>query len=341
MSHKPLASNLVGKKIGKWIVKEKRKKDSTDNTGLWSTCYTVQNEKGELAFMKAYNYFYAFGDQAGSADKLKEMTENFTYERDLLKFCKEHKMKRIVSAIDSGEYIGPKEFIPVPYLVFEIAQGNLKRYRSLKNPDLAWKLKAFHGTLVGLRQLHNHKIVHQDIKPSNILIFGKDISKISDLGSATQLDNESRWQGGDLRYAPIELLYDYFSPDWDTRRIATDLFMMGGIITFMVADSNFLSLMFSKIPEKLHFRKFGGSFSQAIPFLLKAYYDTLEDIKPLIPEIIRKDLISIIAELSFPIPEQRGNPQNLNLVRHKPYSLERYISIIDRLAKTISWMKND
>ena len=150
------------------------------------------------------------------------MTENFTYERDLLKFCSEHNMKRIVTAIDSGEYREPETIIPVPYLVFELAQGNLKNFRPIKNPDLAWKLRVFHGILVGLRQLHNHSIVHQDIKPSNILIFGKDVSKISDLGSATKFDLESNWNKmehvGDLRYSPIELLYNYFSTDWDTRR---------------------------------------------------------------------------------------------------------------------------
>jgi len=33
--------------------------------------------------------FYAFGQKAASADVLKFMTENFTYERDLLNFCAE------------------------------------------------------------------------------------------------------------------------------------------------------------------------------------------------------------------------------------------------------------
>lgn len=271
------------------------------------------------------------------------MTENYTYERDLLDFCNENNMKRVVTAIDSGEYKESYELVPVPYLVFEIAQGNLKQIRSLKDPNLAWKLKAFHGALVGLKQLHNHKIVHQDIKPSNILIFGKDISKISDLGSATKYDNESNWNkpnhAGDLRIAPIELLYKYFSPDWNTRRLAADLFMMGGILTYMVSDSNFLSLMHSKIPDNLKHYNFGGTFAQAVPILMKAYYETIEDIKPVVPSEIRDDLINILLELCHPVPEKRGNPQRLSIVRHKPYSLDRYISVADRLGKTIDWIK--
>ncbi len=236
MSDIPLASRLVGKTVGRWKVIEKRKKAEGDNSGFWSTCYTVQDNEGQLAFLKSFNYVYAFGKLAASADVLKLMTENFTYERDLLHFCAEHKMRRVVTAIDSGEYREPNEILPVPYLVFEIAQGSLKTHEALSNPNLAWKLKAFHGVLVGLSQLHKQKIVHQDIKPSNILIFGKSFSKISDLGSATQLNNESKYwtdpeHCGDLRYAPIELLYGYISPNWNTRRLGADLFMAGGIFT--------------------------------------------------------------------------------------------------------------
>ncbi|MCK4359097.1 MAG: protein kinase family protein [Candidatus Cloacimonetes bacterium] len=344
MNNKPLASRLEGKTLGKWRIIEKRKKTVEDNSGYWSTCYTVENEKGELAFLKAYNYVYAFKYTASSADTLKFMNDNYIYERDLLQFCKEHKMRRIVTAIDSGVHSESNEIIPVPYLVFEIAQGNLKSYQAVNNPALGWKLKSFHDALVGLSQLHRAKIVHQDIKPSNILIFGKNISKISDLGSATQLNNESYWTKddhcGDMRYAPIELLYNYFSTDWDTRRFGADLFMMGGILTYLITDSNFLSLMCHRIPENQKHFNFGGTYKEAETFIMKAYYETLEEIERLIPKIIRKKLIKIIAELCHPIPELRGNPKRLQIT-HPRYSLQRYISVMDRLSKTVIWSKYD
>ena len=342
MTEKPLASRLLGKQVGKWLIIEKREKAQEDNSGFFSTCYTVKNDKDQLAFLKAYNYQYAFSGKMMSADALKVMTENFIYERDLLDFCSAHKMRRVVTAIGSGEYSEKGELIPVPYLIFEIAQGSLKSYQALENPELSWKLKAFHGALVGLSQLHQAKIAHQDIKPSNILIFGKDISKISDLGSATQFNNESNWcrdeHCGDLRYAPVELLYRYFSPDWDTRRFGSDLFMMGGLLTFMITGSNFLSLMHSKLPESKQFSKFGGKFEEVKPYLLKAYYDTLTEIKLLIPEVIRPSLSEIIQELSHPFPEKRGNPKGTRHI-HRQFSLQRYISIIDRLFKVSLWKK--
>ena len=336
MDDTPLASRLLGKTVGKWEVIEKRKKNEEDNSGFFSTCYTVIDQEGNKAFLKAYNYYYAFQKKSSSADALKFMTENFTYERDLLNFCAENKMRRIVSAIDSGEYIESGEVIPVPYLVFEIAKGNLKSKNLLIDPNLTWKLLAFHGALVGLRQLHNQKIVHQDIKPSNILIFGQNFSKISDLGSATQLNNKSNWERedhtGDIRYAPIELLYNYFSPDWETRRFGADFFMMGGLLIYMLTGSNFISLLLLKIPETLYPAKFDGKFEEIKPYLLNAFYETIAEIKANLPTVIAQDLISVLSELSHPVPEERGNPSRMREV-HKQFSLQRYISILARLAK--------
>src|ERR1022692_2770182 len=121
MNGKTLASQLEGKKVGQWNVIKRKPKDANDSSGYFSSCYFVENDKGERAFLKAYNYLYAFGKKAGAADTLKMMTENFTYERDLLKLCGDNKMRRVVMAIGSGEYAEAGEVITVPYLVFEHA----------------------------------------------------------------------------------------------------------------------------------------------------------------------------------------------------------------------------
>ena len=188
----PLASRLEGKTIGPWKILKKRIKTSDDNSGAFSSCYEVQNtESGGLGFLKAINYVYAFGvfgPGVSSTDLLQRLTANYIYEKDLLEFCKEKRMSRIVTAIAHGEYRESGEFFPVPYLVFETATDSLKNAVSKERLDLAWRLGVIHGFLVGLSQLHQEKIVHQDIKPSNILIFGHKISKLSDLGNATKYD---------------------------------------------------------------------------------------------------------------------------------------------------------
>ncbi|MCX5813960.1 MAG: hypothetical protein NT178_15645 [Proteobacteria bacterium] len=103
----PLASMFVGKRVGKWNVISKRQKDVADNGGYFSTCYSFEDDYKNKGFLKAYNYMYAFGVTIRSADMqsadiLKIMAENCTYERDLLSFCKDHKMKIVVTAVDNG-----------------------------------------------------------------------------------------------------------------------------------------------------------------------------------------------------------------------------------------------
>ena len=256
MINGPLASRLEGKVVDKWKVIKKRVKTPEDDSGVFSSCYEVKNiEDNKSGYLKALNYVYAFRELTpgiSSTVFLQNMTENYNYEKDLLEFCKDKHMSRIVTAISHGEYRETGEIYPVPYLVFEVASGSLKNFVQQKKLDMTWKLGSIHGFLVGLSQLHQSKIVHQDIKPSNILIFGNNVSKLSDLGNATKFDKKSpMWDKdghcGDWSYAPIELLYGYCSPQWNTRRLGADLFMAGGIITYLITDSNFLTLLVANL----------------------------------------------------------------------------------------------
>lgn len=333
------ASDLLGEQIGNWLVIKKRNKIGADKSGAFASGYTVKNKNGDKAFLKAFNYYYALRATGSTINELKKLVDDFTYERDLLEFCAENKMRRIVTAIDYGEHDLQGVTLPIPYLIFELAQGNLHKYRAVNNPLLAWKLQTFHGTLVGLSQLHKAKIAHQDIKPSNILIFGDEIAKISDLGCATQFGNESVWNGGDPDYLPIELFYGYTSNDWETRRFGADFFMMGGLLTYLVSDSSFLALLISKLDDGFKPLKFLGTYVQVLPYIMHAYHETLSEIGDSIYPPIKNEIMPIISELTHPIPEKRGNPQNIQINRHRQFSLEKYISIIDRIAKSILWHK--
>lgn len=348
MSYIPLASRLEGLTIDKWKVNKKRIKTTDDHSGVFSSCYEVKNiENGQEGFLKAINYPYAFKALRISGEPstvaLQKLTENYNYEKDLLEICSDKRMSRVVTAIAHGEYSESSEMYPVPFLVFETATGSLKNIITQKRLDLAWKLGVIHGFLLGLSQLHKEQIVHQDIKPSNILIFGHNVSKLSDLGNATKFDKKSPmwdlpWHCGDESCAPVELIYKYFSPDWTTRRIGADLFMAGGIITYLITDSSFLTLLVANLPEIYKPKNFGGNFEDVKPHLMDAYYKTIDEIKESIDECIKEDLIAIIAQLTYPVPELRGIPKGFTTSLPQ-YSLVRYISIIDRLAQKVEQIK--
>jgi hypothetical protein len=117
-------------------------------------------KNGQTGFLKAMNYEYAFRalkPGVPSTVFLQELTQNYNYEKDLLEFCKEKGMSRIVTAIAHGEYIDSAEMHPVPYLVFETADGSLKNINSQQQQDLAWKLGVIHGFPCCLSQLHQQK----------------------------------------------------------------------------------------------------------------------------------------------------------------------------------------
>jgi hypothetical protein len=102
MSSRPLASRLEGKRLGRWTILKKKEKQP-ESSGHFSTCYKVRDDQGREGFLKSFNYLYAFSGNQSSADVMKFMVDNFTYERNLLQFCSANKMRRVVTAIDSGE----------------------------------------------------------------------------------------------------------------------------------------------------------------------------------------------------------------------------------------------
>lgn len=114
--------------------------------------------------------------------------------------------------------------------------------------------------------------------------------------------------------------------------------MAAGIMTYMITDSILSSLIVANLPDIYRPDEFGGTFEQVKPHLMASYYKTLDEIAKRIHEKIRQDLLEVIAQLSHPIPEERGNPVNIRATVSK-YSLHRYISIIDRLAKTMEYSK--
>ena len=97
-------------------------------------------------------------------------------------------MDRVVRALDSGSItVDPSiPFTNVPYLIFEAADADIRLHLDTSSAStIAWRLRALHHIATGLKQLHGADIAHQDIKPSNILVFVLEslstVSKVADL----------------------------------------------------------------------------------------------------------------------------------------------------------------
>jgi len=338
-----LASNLVGKTINGWFVERKISKDGGTG-GAFSSGYVVHDKNGRRAFMKAINIGYAIKMWKGvnRTDLINEITAEFKYERDILDLCGRNKMDRIVRAIDSGEYDEPSDPYFVPYLVFEFSEeGDVRRHKRMSDPDLVWRLRIFHGICVGVRQLHSRLIAHQDLKPSNVLVFDGEISKIADLGRCTLKGSKVDDPGhcGDLDYTPIELHYAHYDPDWDVRRKGADLYMLGGLLAFLVANVHIFGLVLSKLPDKYHPRKWGaGRYSEALPAVRTATYGAIDEIVAAVPTELQSDVRNLLCWLCDPEPQMRGHPKTHDQLVGSAFSLERIVSVADHLVRKAELM---
>jgi serine/threonine protein kinase len=205
------AKQLVGLTLeDTWNVTELLERPPGATGGCFSQSYRVVAADGRKAFLKALDYTEALTNSDDPARVLAALTTAYNYERDLLAKCKGRRMSRVVTILADGKVrVSDSIDGTVQYLIFEEAAHDARsRMGSGEQFDLALRLRALHHVATGIRQLHGLEIAHQDLKPSNVLMFD-DCSKVGDLGCASQKGTAAPRDAltipGDPAYAPPEL----------------------------------------------------------------------------------------------------------------------------------------
>jgi serine/threonine protein kinase len=340
------ADNLLNLKLdGGWEVFERLPKKPDDTGGNFSICYKVRRN-GDVAFLKALDLSLALASETMLED-LQFLTAAHLYEVELLVRCANRKMDKVVLVLENGK-VTPKVNNPinltVHYLIFEIADKTIREHVLNQKFDLdnSCLMRSIHNVALAISQLHGAGIAHQDIKPSNILLYDeKGNSKVSDLGRAESKHKQSQIFdepiAGDPTYAPPELLYSHVSPDWDIRRKATDLYHLGSLITFYYTRDHMTSLLFTFLPRELAPNRISAEYGVVLPYLKVAFGESLGYLEGQLEdafsdERITKDIVNVISFLCDPDPAQRGHPEN-RMIPSTRYSMERFIAIFDRLAR--------
>jgi serine/threonine protein kinase len=316
--------------------------DDVGSGGNFSAGYTVKRGT-QTAFLKAIDLSRAMRAPPGEMlNELKKIIDTATFEKALCALCGERRMDRVVLALATGDIVtGPNMQDHVPYIIFELADGDVRRRIRLVNENVraAWIFRAIQNAAVGLTQLHSANIAHQDMKPSNLLHFeSQSIFKVGDVGRAIQegiqVPHAEYGIAGDPIYAPPELLYGHFVPDWNTRRLGCDLFMLGSLLTFFFLGQGTTPMLISKVAPPYLPRSRGGQWSgtylEALPVIRRAFSAVLEELSFSAPIEFRDEVVKSVRELCEPDPVLRGHPLNRN---QNQFDLSRYVSMFDLLAR--------
>lgn len=345
---------LDGKKIpGNWEVTEKIERQGSDTGGRFSVGYKIKHDNGRQAFMKASDCSLLANDGDDILGKTAAGIMSFKSEIQILEYCRGNNMDRVVTPIDYGECMyehnGVKE--PLFWIIFELAATDARRQLNSSTAlDFTWALHAMHNLCVAVRQLHAADVAHNDIKPSNVLVFDELVQKLGDLGSATSPKfisaNDSSVCAGDPGYAPPESLYE--NPNVNAalsfnRRRAGELYMLGSMAVFLLSAPMTTTYVLSKL-DPIHRprnsqRGWTGDVEGVLPYWDTAFSEMLIDIEQWLPRTDDGQItpagieyLEAVRQLCSPDMSRRGHPINIENGGDQ-YSVERYISLFDRLRK--------
>lgn len=323
---------------GGWVVTAPIARKPGSSGGFFSESYLVENA-GRKGFLKALDFSGAFEPGKDTLRMLNIMTAAFEHERDVLGVCAALRLSNVVTAIGHGDVQVPgfdNMSGRVFYLIFELADGDVRRQvDQTRRFDTYWGLLACKDVCLGLWQVHRQMIAHQDMKPSNVLIYGQKGFRIADFGRSSQkgkpVSHDQFDVAGDKTYSPPELLYGFAHPDFNARRLGCDMYMLGNLITFMLTGANVTSGVLSRVDPQFRPDSWQGSYQQVLPYIQRSYSDLLADIGSEIDPVIRVQVLSIIEELCNPDLFRRGHPKSVG--KADQYSLERYVSTLDLICR--------
>lgn len=322
-----------------WYVEDIIKRSPHSTGGCFSCGYKVSKDK-KFAYLKAIDFSWAFS-QPDPPRALQAMTEAYNFERDLLERCKNNHLSKIVYPITSGKVTVPgfpNSESTVYYIIFEMADGDIRTINEkIDCFDFALIFRTMHNLAVALKQIHAINIAHQDIKPSNALVFNNE-TKLSDMGRSSDLEhpfvNDTFPIPGDRNYAPLEQRYNYHSNNDFTDRFAADLYTFGSLFFFYFYNMSISQIMIQKAKE---FNiPTSNNFEKDLPYWERLFDEVLYNLQEKLDRHMPKDellkTIEIIRSLCHPNPKKRGHKKNIEQ-GYVQYDMQRFITELNILAK--------
>jgi serine/threonine protein kinase len=220
------AEQLVGLLLDDGWKVIQRLTQTSSTGGHFSVPYLVHDSDGKVHFLKAFDFSQAFKSGCDTIRELQSMTALYDHERSILDHFKTKRLSHVVTALKHGYVRVPGMSTvkgTVYYLIFELADRDVRTQVDIdKRLDCLWCLRVLDDVTLGLWQAHRQAVAHQDMKPSNVLIYNNRASRVADFGRASRRGMPVWVDGlqvpGDVTYAPPELRYSWLHPDFVVRR---------------------------------------------------------------------------------------------------------------------------
>ena len=225
-----------GEKIGKYVINSFIKK------GIVAESYTVLGPDDMMYFMKIYEL------QSIPREQLFEGKE--VYEIQLCKELNSDDYANVVRYVDNGEV--KKSNVVYHYLVTEFYRG-ITLYDAVRNEgrfDLEDAVQITLCVLSGLSFIHSRALIHNDIRPSNIMLQELDDGML--MPTIIDLGHISYMVKGRPTFADEDLMPYFRAPETfrSVYTVKSDIFSTGALLYF---------LMFGKSPwEDMDLRLLNG-----------------------------------------------------------------------------------
>jgi serine/threonine protein kinase len=349
---------------GGWKLTEKLEKKTGDSGGNFGSGYMATRGSGELAFVKAIDYWWAM-HQPDIASSLLQLTKEFQFEREVLEFCTARGMTKVLRFYGHDEVSAdgtPNPMMKVSLLIMEAGDKDLRRLVNTNGAgttaSCAWNLFIISDIVQAVAQLHAGGIAHHDVKPSNVIavkasgnaqpqdaapspsgeVKRRQEVKLGDLGRVLRKDQDGPFNSegfaGDPHHQPLETFYSHVPTDWVDSREAADAYMVGSIIVYLFTGVQLQTLVGRYLQTQFHPSNWRGGYDQALVTILvdcnaRALHHHL---RPVLPAAYAEEIISITQSLTHPDPKLRGDPKARQQLG-RPVGLDRIYQRLNLLAR--------
>ncbi len=265
-----------GEKIGKYVINSFIKK------GAVAESYTVLGPDDMMYFMKVYDF--------GSIPHEQLFEGKEVYEIHLCKELNTDENQNVVRYVDNGEVKKGKDVYH--YLVTEFYRGKTlyDAVRSEGRFDLEDAVQITLCVLTGLSYIHSRALIHNDIRPSNIMLQELDDGML--MPTIIDLGHISYMVKGRPTFVDEDLMPYFRAPETfrSVYTVKSDIFSTGALLYF---------LLFGKSPwEYMDLRTLEGDKQKIADAVKKARKQdlVLETDEVKLPDYMKAILLKALAK---------------------------------------------